>query len=140
MTAVPNADALHSLGADDPGGTCVPLSGDRAGPELAAASLQAGSLVGITQIRAFFGLGRTAAYELTHRRDFPVPLVLSPRCYRWRATEVLAFAARLRDGSSRFTPCFPQGRPASPRQDPADDAPLGITGTVRYTRRRGSSD
>lgn len=62
-------------------------------------------LISIREVALWFGLGRTAAYELTHRDDFPVPVVISPRCYRWPAGEVAAFAAGLR------------------RQQPAADAP-----------------
>jgi predicted DNA-binding transcriptional regulator AlpA len=54
------------------------------------------SLLCIEDIRAFFKLGRTAAYELTHRPDFPAPVVISPRCYRWWASEVTTFAVGMR--------------------------------------------
>jgi predicted DNA-binding transcriptional regulator AlpA len=54
---------------------------------VAVARLPADSLIGIGEIRAIFGLGRTAAYELTHRPDFPAPICLSSRCYRWWAAE-----------------------------------------------------
>src|SRR5258708_13686417 len=54
------------------------------------------SLIGIREIRAMFRLGRTAAYELTHRPGFPAPIRISARCYRWWATDVTAFAAGLR--------------------------------------------
>ena len=50
----------------------------------------------IRDIRELFGLGRTAVYELTHRPGFPEPIKLSPRCYRWWASEVLAFTADVR--------------------------------------------
>src|SRR6185437_6766287 len=53
-------------------------------------------LICIGDIRSLFQLGRTAAYELTHRPDFPEPVPVSPRCYRWWASEVEAFAAALR--------------------------------------------
>ncbi|HEY1619760.1 MAG TPA: AlpA family phage regulatory protein [Streptosporangiaceae bacterium] len=59
--------------------------------------LTADRLIDIHEIRAFFGLGRTGAYELTHRPDFPAPVRISPRCYRWWATEIAAFAIDLRD-------------------------------------------
>jgi predicted DNA-binding transcriptional regulator AlpA len=62
-----------------------------------AASLEAGSLITINEIRKIFGLGRTAAYELTHRPGFPAPVPISRRCYRWWAKEVAAFAAELRE-------------------------------------------
>ena len=53
-------------------------------------------LISIQEIRTLFGLGRTAGYELTHRHGFPEPVVISPRCYRWWASEVTAFAASMR--------------------------------------------
>src|ERR1039458_5145265 len=53
-------------------------------------------LISIQDIRTLFGLGRTAGYELTHRHGFPDPVVISPRCYRWWANEVTAFAASMR--------------------------------------------
>ena len=53
-------------------------------------------LISIHDIRDLFALGRTAAYELTHRPGFPEPIKLSPRCYRWWANEVTAFAASMR--------------------------------------------
>jgi predicted DNA-binding transcriptional regulator AlpA len=66
-------------------------------PEPAATSrLQAGSLISIREIRALYGLGRTAAYNLTHRPGFPAPVRISPRCYRWWAADVAAFTADLR--------------------------------------------
>ena len=103
----------------------------RAGePEPAAtASLQAGTLISIREIRALFGLGRTAAYELTHRPGFPAPVRISPRCYRWWAAEVAAFTADLRRQARPGN----RQRPAAPAQDlPA----LHITGKVRMARRR----
>jgi predicted DNA-binding transcriptional regulator AlpA len=54
-------------------------------------------LISIHEIRAMFGLGRTAAYELTRRPGFPSPVRISARCYRWWAAEVTAFATALRD-------------------------------------------
>ena len=99
-------------------------------PEPAAtSSLQAGTLISIREIRALFGLGRTAAYELTHRPGFPAPVRISPRCYRWWAAEVAAFTADLRRQA------WPRNRqrPVVPAQDlPA----LHITGKVRMARRR----
>jgi len=40
-------------------------------------------LICIADIRAIFKLGRTAAYDLTHRPGFPDPIRVSPHCYRW---------------------------------------------------------
>jgi predicted DNA-binding transcriptional regulator AlpA len=102
-------------------------------PEPAATILlQAGTLISIREIRALFGLGRTAAYELTHRPGFPAPVRISPRCYRWWAAEVAAFTADLRR----------QARPGNrqrPARQPApahDTPPLHISGKVRAARRR----
>ena len=94
-------------------------------------------LISIGDIRTLFQLGRTAAYELTHRPEFPEPVPISSRCYRWWASEVDAFAANLRrkrpdqsvggDGSQRTTkPQTPH--PATP--------PRRITGKVRAARAR----
>jgi predicted DNA-binding transcriptional regulator AlpA len=94
-------------------------------------------LISIEDIRELFKLGRTAAYELTHRPDFPEPVPISPRCYRWWASEVDAFADSLRrkrseqsvrgDGTQRATkPQTPH--PAMP--------PRRITGKVRAARAR----
>lgn len=58
-------------------------------------------LLCIGDIRAFFKLGRTAAYELTHRPDFPAPVIVSTRCYRWWASEVTAFATSMRRQNAR---------------------------------------
>jgi predicted DNA-binding transcriptional regulator AlpA len=103
------------------------------GPEAAtAASIQAGTLIRIREIRAIFGLGRTAAYELTHRPGFPAPVRISPRCYRWWAAEVALFTADLRR----------QARPGNRQRlaVPAQDLPaLHIAGKVRMARRRKES-
>jgi predicted DNA-binding transcriptional regulator AlpA len=53
-------------------------------------------LLTIADIREIFGLDRTAAYELTHRPDFPGHVRVSRRCCRWWASEVDAFAEALR--------------------------------------------
>ena len=102
-------------------------------PEPAATTLlQAGTLISIREIRALFGLGRTAAYELTHRPGFPAPVRISPRCYRWWAADVAAFTADLRRQAR------PGNRQRPARQAaPAQDMPaLHITGKVRMARRR----
>jgi predicted DNA-binding transcriptional regulator AlpA len=56
------------------------------------------TLISIRDIRELFSLGRTAAYELTHRPGFPEPVKLSPRCYRWWTSEVLAFTLTCASG------------------------------------------
>src|ERR1700735_510138 len=43
------------------------------------------TLISIGDISELFKLGRTAAYELTQRPDFPEPVPISPRCHRWWA-------------------------------------------------------
>jgi predicted DNA-binding transcriptional regulator AlpA len=97
------------------------------------------TLISIHDIRELFGLGRTAAYELTHRSGFPEPIKLSPRCYRWSAGEVIAFIADVR---LRNTPsCRSRGaeRTAHRSASPNDLAPLRITGTMRVARSRKAS-
>ena len=90
------------------------------------------SLIGITEIRRIFKLGRTAAYELTHRPGFPDPVPISPRCYRWWASEVSAFTAALRREPARAS----AQRTARPRQTDPAAPPRRITGTVRAARTR----
>lgn len=98
----------------------------------ATTSIQAGTLISIREIRALFGLGRTAAYELTHRPGFPAPVRISPRCYRWWAAEIAAFTADLRRQARPANRKRPTRQPA-----PAQDVPaLHITGKVRMARRR----
>jgi len=92
-------------------------------------------LLCITDIRSFFKLGRTAAYDLTHHSDFPAPVVISPRCYRWWASEVTAFAADMRrEGAKprRHDPSRRRNTQAAPLNAPA----CRITGRVRVARSR----
>jgi len=89
-------------------------------------------LIGIAEIRRIFKLGRTAAYELTHRPGFPDPVLISPRCYRWWASEVAAFAAALRREPVQVD-TQPARKPLPP--DPAVPQPR-ITGKVRAARTR----
>ena len=96
-------------------------------------------LISIGDIRNLFKLGRTAAYELTHRPEFPEPVPVSSRCYRWWASEVDAYAATLRLKRSQQSAGATQWvtKPnASPRATP----PRRITGKVRAARnRKGTS-
>ena len=89
-------------------------------------------LISIADIRGLFKLGRTAAYELTHRPGFPDHVEISPRCYRWWASEVYEFAATLRrergEGSTRRAKKSRLPDPAIP--------PRRITGKVRAARAR----
>jgi len=101
---------------------------ETAGPSLSASD----KLISIDHIRNLFKLGRTAAYELTHRPGFPDPVEISPHCYRWWASEVDEFAATLRREHAQVrtrrakTPNLPD--PATP--------PRRITGKVRAARTR----
>lgn len=91
-------------------------------------------LIGIREIRQLFGLGRTAAYELTHRPGFPAPVPLSSHAYRWWASEVTAFATALR-GDGRNPPGRSRRQPQR-RTPPPEAAHLRITGTVRSAHGR----
>ena len=89
-------------------------------------------LIGIPDIRVLFKLGRTAAYELTHRPDFPAPVRVSHRCLRWWASEVNAYADALqREGAKRRT-----RRATAPQATELAAAPRRITGTIRAARGR----
>lgn len=92
-------------------------------------------LISITDIRTLFKLGRTAAYELTHRPGFPDPVPISPRCYRWWASEVDAFAVALRH--ERVGAEARQVR--KPRLPDPAVPPLRIVGRVRPARIRKSA-
>ena len=84
-------------------------------------------LISISDIHTLFKLGRTAAYELTHRPGFPAPVQVSRRCLRWWASEVKAYADTLqREGALRRT-C----RTATRQVDNSPTLPRRITGTVR---------
>ena len=91
-------------------------------------------LISIQEIRTLFGLGRTAGYELTHRHGFPEPVVISPRCYRWWASEVTAFAASMRR-QGPAPGCSGGTSRVRMRQAPrASTSPGHISGTVRLAR------
>jgi predicted DNA-binding transcriptional regulator AlpA len=94
------------------------------------------SLIGIGEIRQLFGLGRTAAYDLTHRPGFPAPVPVSRNAYRWWAGEVAAFAAALR-ADSQNSSAGPRRR-AQQRTSPHEAAHLRITSKVRSARNRRS--
>ena len=53
-------------------------------------------LISRQQVGDLFGLRRSATYDLTQRSDFPLPVVISPKCLRWPVEEVVAFAEKLR--------------------------------------------
>ena len=65
-------------------------------------------LIGIREIRQLFGLGRTAAYDLTHRPGFPAPVPVSP-------TRLPLVGQR----SSRLHRSAPSREPEPARQLPA---------------------
>lgn len=92
------------------------------------------ALISIADIRKRFKLGRTAAYGLTHRPGFPDPVPISPRCYRWWASEVDAFATSLRREQAS------QSAAGSPRKEkpqaPGPAPPMRITRTFRAARTR----
>jgi predicted DNA-binding transcriptional regulator AlpA len=92
------------------------------------------SLIGIGEIRQLFGLGRTAAYDLTHRPGFPAPVPVSRNAYRWWASEVAAFTSALRADSQN--PSGSSRRRAQQRTSPQEAAHLRITGKVRAARDR----
>jgi predicted DNA-binding transcriptional regulator AlpA len=93
-------------------------------------------LITVSDIRALFKLGRTAAYDLTHRPEFPVPVQVSGRCLRWWASEVAAYADGLqRQGAQRKT----RPKTARPTSEPTASAARRITGTVRAARGRQGS-
>ncbi len=92
------------------------------------------SLIGIGEIRQLFGLGRTAAYDLTHRPGFPAPVPVSRNAYRWWASEVAAFTVALRTESQNSS-VGPRHR-AQRRTPPQDATHLRITGKVRSAHSR----
>jgi predicted DNA-binding transcriptional regulator AlpA len=111
----------------DPEGSaaCGPEAVQRGRPD-------ADRLISIGDIRVLFKLGRTAAYELTHRPGFPAPVRVSSRCLRWWDSEVGAYAGTLqREGAQR------RARRVTTRVavEPAA-VPQRITGTVRDARGR----
>ena len=92
-------------------------------------------LISIGDIRNLFKLGRTAAYELTHRPEFPEPVPVSSRCYRWWASEVDAYAATLRLKRSQQSADATQ-RATKPNASHRATPPRRITGKVRAARNR----
>jgi predicted DNA-binding transcriptional regulator AlpA len=91
-------------------------------------------LIGIGEIRQLFSLGRTAAYDLTHRPGFPAPVPVSRNAYRWWVSEVAVFTAALR-ADSQNSSGSPRRR-AEQRTPPQEAAHLRITGKVRAARNR----
>ena len=93
-------------------------------------------LISIGDIRKLFKLGRTAAYELTHRPGFPEPVPISRRCYRWWASEVDAFAATLRRERAERARGRITQRATRQQTAPPATPPRRITGNVRAARTR----
>ena len=91
-------------------------------------------LISIGDVRKLFKLGRTAAYELTHRPEFPEPVPISSRCYRWWASEVDAFADSLR--RKRSEQCVRGGGTQRTTTPNPAMPPRRITGKVRAARTR----
>ena len=93
--------------------------------------------ISIGDIRKLFKLGRTTAYELTHRPDFPEPVPISSRCHRLWASEAGAFADKLRrqrpDQSGRSGGTQRATKPQTPH---LCMPPHRITGKVRTVRVR----
>src|SRR5437763_3274385 len=96
--------------------------------------LPADRLIGIGEIRQLFRLGRTAAYDLTHRPGFPAPVPVSRNAYRWWASEVAAFTVALRVESQHSSGS--RRRQTQRRTSPQEVAHLRITGKVRAARNR----
>lgn len=123
--------SIHPGNDSDPAVTSPPRTDEP--EELPSGPPPGDRLIGIGDIRQLFGLGRTAAYELTHRPGFPAPVPLSSHAYRWWASEVAAFAAALRTAD--------QSPPAGSRRQAPASAPspsaarLRITGAVRSAHR-----
>lgn len=98
----------------------------------AALGPAADGLISIAGIRALFKLGRTAAYELTHRPGFPASVPVSRRCLRWWASEVEAYADTLqREGPERST-----RRATTYQVSHPGPSERRITGTVRAAHSR----
>ena len=89
-------------------------------------------LLSISDIRRRFKLGRTAAYELTHRPGFPAPVEISRGCLRWWVSEVNAYADTLQREGARS-----RARRTTTRQAELTAAPhRRITGTIRAAQAR----
>ena len=105
-------------------------------PEAGQARWTSDRLLSIGDIRKIFRLGRTAAYELTHRPEFPEPVRVSSRCYRWWASEVDAFTAVLRRERTAYPRSGSGWRAAKQRTPQSATPPRRITGKVRAARTR----
>jgi predicted DNA-binding transcriptional regulator AlpA len=105
----------------------APRSGGAAEPNKLMSRQQVGDL---------FGLRKSATYDLTQRPDFPPPVVISPKCLRWPAEEVLAFAEKLRHRKDTGQPTRRTRTPGRASGNPSWPTPGGrITGRVRPARK-----
>jgi predicted DNA-binding transcriptional regulator AlpA len=109
-----------------------------AGPATAGpARWTSDTLIHIGDIGKLVKLGRTAAYELTHRPDFPEPVPISSCCYRWWASEVDASADNLRrKRSDQFVRGGGTQQATKPQKTHPCMPPRRITGKVRTVRAR----
>jgi predicted DNA-binding transcriptional regulator AlpA len=119
---------------DDSGPAVTSTPGTDEPDELPSGPSPGDRLIGIGDIRELFGLGRTAAYELTHRPGFPAPVPLSSHAYRWWASEVAAFTETLRTAGQNSPARSRRGRAPGPAPSPST-ARLRITGAVRPAHR-----
>ena len=126
---LPGSGKDHTMTSPEDPAACPP---ETVGPSPSASD----KLISHDYIRNLFKLGRTAAYELTHRPGFPDPVEISPHCYRWWASEVDEFAATLRRERAQVRT---RQAKTSHLPDPATP-PRRITGKVHAVRtRKGTS-
>jgi predicted DNA-binding transcriptional regulator AlpA len=128
--APPEHAGTRSVAADGALSTRIGLTSADGPRASRSPRLAADSLISIADVRRIFGLGRTAAYELTRRPSFPDPVQVSARCYRWWASEVDAFAAALRRERAQHT----TRRAAKPGLPDPATPPCRIIGNVRAAR------
>jgi predicted DNA-binding transcriptional regulator AlpA len=46
------------------------------------------------EARAFYGVSRATWDRARKRQGFPKPVMLGPRCFRWRESQLLDYAAK----------------------------------------------
>jgi predicted DNA-binding transcriptional regulator AlpA len=52
------------------------------------------------EARGLYGVSRATWDRARKRPGFPKPVMLGPRCYRWRETQLLAYAEKTQDGKA----------------------------------------
>lgn len=57
------------------------------------AALNPAALLRIETVQALTGIGRSSIYAKVKAGTFPRQIVLSPKCSRWRAADVMAWLA-----------------------------------------------